>query len=250
MSRHVQLAEALEKAEEALLAALPYVEHDLDNPAYAEGVVETDRKKIQEAIQACEKELAELQLSDEIILRAGHYLYCGEYATEYEKHGGCFGMGAQIEQHVRKAPPGRLLPILRKYERKLAAAWKRPLPEVARLMGMDDENGQVDLFYYAMMQCAGHGIGLQDYRSENISKIEDALEEAFDPSPFHTEMTELSELAWELLETPYPEWVVLAEDGHVFEGKFHSQEDAETWLRDRGMSAKEKAKYRIEERKP
>ena len=185
-------------------------------------------------------------LSDDVLLKAGHYCYCLEYADVFEEHGGSFGAGAQIEHCVEEAPAGKLLPIMREDEKKLVEGWGKPVEEVARLMDMDTEKGQIDLVYYALAACRGHGIGLQDDHKDNLDLYHERTGEPLDPSPFNTEFMDLNDLALDELETPDPEFAIYEGDDLV-EGKFHSVEAAERWLSDTGMGYKpeDRAKYEI-----
>ena len=58
-------------------------------------------------------------LSDDVLLKAGHYCYCLEYADVFEEHGGSFGAGAQNENRGGKAPAGKPPPLTREDPKKV-----------------------------------------------------------------------------------------------------------------------------------
>jgi hypothetical protein len=177
------------------------------------------------------------KLSDEVLLKAGHPLYCSEYADEFEAHGGSFGAGAEITLCVDEAPKDKLLVIMRKYEESLSKAWKCAAVQVFDLMGVP-ANEQDDALYLVLMSCRGHGIGLRDDHKDWIDKYEEATGQELKTAPFYTEMTELNELALEKLEVPNEEWGVFFTDPEgksektLIEGRFWDEESAEKWLRD------------------
>ncbi len=194
-------------------------------------------------------------LSDKVLLDAGHYLYSLHYANTFEEHGGRYSPGSEISNCVNAAPPERLLPIMRHYEEKLAAKWGKPVEEVAELLDMGDHQGQVDFVYLTLMQCMGHGVSMHDDHKENLDLYQERTGDQLDTAPFHTEMNRLSDLAHEYLATPSPEYAVYEKsetpggEESLVEGKFHTAEAAEQWLKDTGMGWKpeDRAKYSIYE---
>jgi hypothetical protein len=158
-------------------------------------------------------------LSDKVLADAGFWLYCSEYADEFEQHGGSFGAGAEITHCVDRLDDDKYIPIMRKYVEKLEKGWKRPVHEVFSLMGLEDDFDLADALYYTLMACVGHGISLHDKFPEEVDKYREVTGEVLDVSPIHTELTELEELASENLETPDEEWVVYnVETGETVEG--------------------------------
>jgi hypothetical protein len=103
------------------------------------------------------------------------------------------------------------------------------------MMGLETDKDLADALYYCLMACAGHGAGLRDKFSANIEQYEAATGATLDTSPIHADgfMDGFSDLAWENLETPDPEFAVF-ENGVVLEGKFWTAEAAEAWLADFG----------------
>jgi hypothetical protein len=170
-------------------------------------------------------------LSDRVLLDGGFWLYCSEYADEFEAHGGSFGPGAEITHCVDRPPDEKLLPIMRGYEKKLADAWGRPVEEVFGLMGLE-ETDYADALYYTLMACRGHGVGLQDDYGDAIDRYESATGVELDTSPIRTELLELNGLASELLEVPDEEYGVYDSDGKLLEGRFWDEEAAEDFIRD------------------
>ena len=62
------------------------------------------------------------------------------------------------------------------------------------------EHEWADALYYVLMGCRGHGVGLEDDHGDNIDIAEARLGIGIDPSPFHSEFTEFSDLAYEVVE--------------------------------------------------
>ncbi len=186
-------------------------------------------------------------LSDEVLLRAGHFLYTSEYADEYNRKGGCFGAGAQLEHCVDRAPDEKLLPIMRKYEQRLSDAWGRSVKEVSELLRMDDEDGQVNVVYYTLMPCRGHGVSLNDDHRENMEYFEDATGEEFKYAPFYTDLTELNDLALELMETPIDIEYQVVEKAtqEVMEGGFFTEDAAEECLNNIAYKPEMKDLYEV-----
>jgi DNA-directed RNA polymerase subunit RPC12/RpoP len=182
-------------------------------------------------------------LSDKTLADAGFWLYCSEYADEFERHGGSFGAGAEITQCVDRLADEKYVPIMRKYEAELAKGWGMPCEEVFDRMGLNTSD-YADALYYCLMSCRGHGVGLDDKFPDGVKQYEDEYGE-LDQSPIHTELQELTELAAENLETPDPEFrVVEVATGDVIEGKYWTREKAEERVRDWGGN--EPGKYRVE----
>lgn len=171
-------------------------------------------------------------LSDDVLLKAGHYLYACAYADHYEEHGGRFAPGCEISEHVDPAPGAELLAIMRAHEARMAEAWGRPVEEVCELLGLATEAGQVDVVYYALMQAWGHGVSLHDSYRRNLDQFERATGVELKLPPYRDdEMREIDELAWTHLETPSPEYGLVV-DGQVVERRFHSRAAAIRFLRD------------------
>ncbi len=137
-------------------------------------------------------------LDDDTLLEAGHPLWCSEFADEYERQGNGFGAGVELTEVIDRLARGVLLPIMRRYERKLADAWGRTPMEVFDLMGLA-ESDYADALYYTLMACRGHGVGLEDDFQEGIDQFKRTTGESLDTSPIHTELTDLAEAAYELL---------------------------------------------------
>lgn len=189
-------------------------------------VMQTEEQTPQEEVET---------LSDEVLLQAGHYLYSSHYADLYEEHGGSYGPGAAIEACVSPAPQDKLLPLMRELESQLAAAWGRSVPEVCRLLGLDTQRGQVDVFYYTIMACEGHGISLSDDHTDAIQRLEDTVGGAFDCSPFDTENMALDDLAYEQLEIPQAgNWAIFNEKGEMVDSRFLTEESARVRALDYG----------------
>lgn len=206
--QYFQRAETREKAKKAILTAFP----DL---------------KI--------KEDPESLLNEDVLLDAGHWLYSLEYANEYEEHGGSFGGGVNIHDVVDRAPREKLLPIMREYEAALVKEWGRPLIYIAMdLFGPEPtEEHLVDLVYYTMMVCHGHGISLEDKYSDALDDYQHKFGWPFKRRPFYTELDELRNLAHELLETPDPCYALRRNpDGEIEESNFHSREAAQKFSDD------------------
>ena len=58
-------------------------------------------------------------LPDKVLADAGFDLYCAEYADEFERHGGSFGAGANINAAVTRLPDSEYIPIMREYVAEL-----------------------------------------------------------------------------------------------------------------------------------
>jgi hypothetical protein len=140
-------------------------------------------------------------LDDDTLLEAGHPLWCSEFADEYEQQGNGFGAGVELTEIIDPLARGILLPIMRRYEQKLAAAWGRWPRHVFTLMSLD-ESDYADALYLTLMACRGHGVGLEDDFQEGIDQFERTTSESLDTSPIHTELTDLAEVAYELLAPP------------------------------------------------
>jgi hypothetical protein len=144
---------------------------------------------------------SDMMLSDEILLEAGHPLYCSAYVDEWGERENSFGPGAQIDDEVDQAPPDRLLPIMRQYEQELADAWGSPPATIFRLMGLDDDSRIASALYYVLMSCRGSGVGIGDGDfDEELDAYLMATGKPLDESPMNTELMELRDLANEIIE--------------------------------------------------
>lgn len=133
-------------------------------------------------------------LSNEVLLEAGHPLYCSAYASEYEETGKHFPPGSELTEEIPPAAPHKLLQIMQRYELQLADAWGVSPKEVFEGMGLD-ETEWPDALYYTLMSCLGHGVGLQDDYGDAFDKFNESRPSALDAAPFHTEGNDLHELA-------------------------------------------------------
>lgn len=140
-------------------------------------------------------------LSNATILKAGQNLYKSEYASEWHELGGRFPAGSQLEDEIADAPEDRILAIMRPIVSQLETAWERSADDVFADMGLE-ESDHADALYYVLMNCRGHGIGLDDQFPKTVDAYREKTGEAIDPSPFHSEMNGFMELAFELMTVP------------------------------------------------
>ena len=186
----------------------------------------------EEDFETADDELTQ-EFKDEALILGGRDLYASEYADEFEEHGGRFPSGSEITSQVPWPPDDRLLPIMRRYEKQLGDAWKRSVWDVGTRMGLETTKEFGDMIYYTLMGCRGHGIGLTDEFEDEVRKYEDSGVGTLDSTPFHTELTDLRELAYELLAAPEVEYGVFNEAGELAEGRFHDRKTAETWIKEK-----------------
>lgn len=146
-------------------------------------------------IDSREKELKQ-PLPASVLIQAGQVLYKSEYADEFEDRGQSFPFGTNISDYVADVSSRRILHIMMDYELRLARAWGKSPAEVFELMGVIDP---ADALYYTLMACRGHGIGLEDDYGEELSQYWVETGERLDTAPFHFEMTEMRDLASEVL---------------------------------------------------
>lgn len=142
---------------------------------------------------------ATIELGDDVMSEAAQSFFASEWADAREEAGFCFAAGQEITAICPDQSRGKLLELIRPHVADLARAWGRSVGEMFALMEIPEDDWG-DALYYVLMGCRGHGVGLEDDHGENIEIARAKLGIEIDPSPFHSEFTGFSELAYEVVE--------------------------------------------------
>ena len=137
------------------------------------------------------------QLDRSVLIEAANGIFACQWADEYERAGLNFAAGTEIMDVYPDQDEDLMVKMITPYVDRLEKGWKRSVSEMFTLMEIpEDEWGNA--LYYVFMSCLGHGVGLGDDYSENISLAEDKIG-AIDQSPFNSEFQDFSDLAYEIV---------------------------------------------------
>lgn len=137
-------------------------------------------------------------LSDDVLLEGGQILFASAWADAWEEVGGRLRPGTAIETYAPKAPPERLLPLMRGVEATLSKALGKDLDEVFVDLDVDPDKWW-ELFYYMGQSLQGAGIGPDDFFYDNYPDT-DWKEKYPDLCPDYDDLYQLRDLADQVIE--------------------------------------------------
>jgi hypothetical protein len=140
-----------------------------------------------------------IDLPDDVMAQAAQDFFAAEWASAMEEAGLSFAAGTEITEVCPTQDADKLLELVRPYVARLVHAWGRGVGEMFHLMDIP-EHEWAEPLYYILMSCRGHGVGLEDDHGDHIDIAESRLGKAIDPSPFDSEFSEFSDLAYEVVE--------------------------------------------------
>ena len=140
-----------------------------------------------------------IDLPDDVMAEAAQDFFASEWADAREEAGFTFAAGTEITEVCPTQDADKLLELVRPYVARLVHAWGMGVGKMFRLMDIPVEDW-ADAIYYVLMSCRGHGVGLEDDYGDHIDIAESRLGKAIDPSPFNSEFSEFSDLAYEAVE--------------------------------------------------
>jgi hypothetical protein len=141
-----------------------------------------------------------IDLPDDVLAQAAQDFFASEWADAREESGFSFPPGTEITEVCPEQDHATLLGLIRPVIDRLAQAWGRGVGAMFSLMEIP-ENEWADALYYVLMGCRGHGVSLDDDYGDNIEIAKDKLGTDLDSSPFYSEFSEFSDLAYEVVET-------------------------------------------------
>jgi hypothetical protein len=140
-----------------------------------------------------------IDLPDDVMAQAAQDFFAAEWASAWEEAGFSFAAGTEITEVCPTQDADKLLELIRPYAARLVHAWGRGVGEMFHLMDIP-EHEWAEALYYILMSCRGHGVGLEDDHGDHIDIAESRQGKAIDPSPFNSEFSEFSDLAYEVVE--------------------------------------------------
>jgi hypothetical protein len=142
----------------------------------------------------------ETDLPDDVLIQAAQDFFASEWADAREESGFSFPPGTEITEVCPEQDHGALLELIRPVIDRLAQAWGQGVGAMFSLMEIPEDKWE-DALFYVLMGCRGHGVSLDDDYSENINTAKNKLATDIDSSPFYSEFSEFSDLAYEVVET-------------------------------------------------